>query len=117
MAHTMTIKEAHHRLFDLINEVRETEYPVFLSAQGEDQVALLSIQSYRRLVDLAEREIRRRRALTALPAAAALEETWLAGFSELESLGAIHFSGVSDETFQDEISAALHSDRVYSSFC
>ncbi len=113
MTHTVTIKEAHQRLVDLISEVRETEHPIFLSAQGEEQAALVSIQSYRRLVDLAEREVRRRRALAVSPAAAVSEETWLAGFSELEALGADHFSDVSDETLQDEIAAALHPDRPF----
>ena len=113
MSHTVTIKEAPYRLLDLISEVKETEHPVFLSAQGEDQVALISIQFYRRLVDLAEREIRRQRALSALPAASVSEEIWLAGFSELEILGATHFSNVSDEALQDEIDAITHPDRSF----
>lgn len=105
MSHSVTISEAHQRLVDLVSEVEETDSPIFLTDAGEEKAALLSMQSYRRLLSVAEREIRRQQALAVTPAAS--EVDWQAGFVELEALGAAHFSDVSEETLQEEIAAAL----------
>jgi prevent-host-death family protein len=107
MSH-ITITEAHDRLVDLVSEVEETDRPVFLTEAGEEKAALLSMQTYRRLLSLAEREARRQQALAVTPAAS--EAVWQAGFAELEALGAAHFSGISEETLQEEIAAALQDN-------
>lgn len=110
MSHTVTITEAHQRLIDLVSEVEETDRSIFLTESGEEKAALLSIQTYRRLISLAEREARRQQALAVAPSAS--DEIWQAGFAELEALGVAHFSGVSDETLQEEIAAALRDSSA-----
>ncbi len=108
MSHIVTIEKAHQSLVDLVSEVEQTDHPIFLTAAGEEKAALISIQTYHRLVNQAEREFRRQQALAVTPAAS--EESWQAGFAELEALGAAHFSGVSEETLQEEIAAALQAN-------
>lgn len=110
MSHTVTISEAHQQLIDLVSEVEETGRPVFLTEGGEEKAALLSMHSYRRLLSVAEREMRRQQALAVTPVAS--EAEWQAGFAELEALGATHFSDVSEEALQEEIAMALQDNPL-----